>query len=89
MPVADRDAWWVGYDLLKMADCELRDAEAVLSDLGLPTFAVHGVAGVSTANQLAKYIPTDGWLPVDTSGKSTDVASLVEQRHSLFVTLRH
>lgn len=79
VPVADREAWWIGYELLKLADCELGNAEAVLSDMGLATFAVHRVAGVATASQLAKYIPTEGWFPVDTSLRSTDVASLVKR----------
>lgn len=79
VPAADKEAWWVGYDLVQLADRELRDAEIVLSELSLPPFAVHGVAGCTSARSLAKYIPTAGWVPVDTSIRSSDVGALVRK----------
>lgn len=79
VPIEDREAWWVGYDLLQLADRELRDSEVVLADANLTALAVHGVAGCASAQQLAKYIPTEGWVPVDTSVRSTDVGSLVRK----------
>lgn len=79
VPVEDIAAWWVGHDLLQVADRELRDAEVVLSDAELPLFDVHGVAGCSSPKQLAKHIPTDGWVPVDSSIRVTDVGSLVKK----------
>jgi hypothetical protein len=79
VPIEDRDAWWVGYDLLQVADKELRDSEGMLSELGLPPLAINGVAGATNARQLARHIPTKDWSPVDTSVKCEDVASLVKK----------
>ena len=79
VPVDDIAAWWVGYDLVQVADQELRDAEVVLSDADLPALEVHGVAGCSSPKQLAKHIPTEGWIPVDASIRVTDVGSLVKK----------
>lgn len=79
VPIEDREAWWIGYDLLRLADRELRDAEGVLSDLDLPPLVVNSVAGCAGARHLALYVQTEGWVPVDTSIRSTDVASLVKK----------
>ena len=77
--IEDVAAWWVGFDLLQLADRELRDAEIVLSNHGLPELAVHGVSGCSSPKHLAKHIPTLNWVPVNSTVQVADVGSLVKK----------
>jgi hypothetical protein len=77
MPAVDREAWWLAFDALSIADRELRDADALLRDSNRDPFSITGVAGANDPARLRRYIPTDGWEPVDTSLRVSNVASLV------------
>ncbi len=74
----DSDAWWVGKELLQLADSELRGADACLSDLSRPQLSANRVAGIQFHKQLIRFIKVDGWTPVDTSVHVSDVAKLIE-----------
>jgi hypothetical protein len=71
-------AWWFCYDALQMVDNELRRVDALLADVGgkRPRMAARGVAKIESPDRLAQLIKTDGWFPVDTRIRVTDVASL-------------
>jgi hypothetical protein len=78
-PMSSANAWWLGYDMIEMADRELRDADSMLAELGLPRFEVNAVAGTSSPRQMSRRIATDGWVPVDTRLRITDVGSIVRR----------
>jgi hypothetical protein len=73
----DRDAWWLGYDLLRQADQEIHAVNTLLNETKRPILRVWGVAGVLNPKQLSTYLETDGWTPVDTSLRITDTAKIV------------
>jgi len=75
----DKDAWWLAHDALAVADRELRDVDALLSDTGRRQFIICGIAGANDPNRLRRLIPTVGWEPVSTSLRVSDVASLVKK----------
>ena len=77
IPIEDVDAWWLGYEMLSLADRELRDADAILRETARPPFAVDAVAGAIDPARLAHHFPTKGWAPIPTKLQISDVPSLV------------
>jgi hypothetical protein len=75
----EADAWWLCIDLLKIADRELREVDALLEDSERQRFAVSGVRGIDSTDRMASFIETDGWLPIDAVVHVSDVGRLVEQ----------
>ena len=77
--ITEAASWWRCFDVLSVADRELEDVDALLADLGKARFAARGVAGAEEPARLARFVPTDGWMPVDTSVRVNDVAGLVRK----------
>jgi hypothetical protein len=78
-PPREAPAWWLCYETLRMVDGELRQVDAMLSDLKRPRLAARSVAGVDAPARLTAYIAADGWEPVDAQVHVLDVAQLVRQ----------
>ena len=80
-PFAAKDAaaWWLGFDLLRRIDEELRAVDTLFSDLGRDRFAARGVAGIDGPDRLVDYVEVRGWRPVDAKVVVTDVPELVER----------
>jgi hypothetical protein len=72
-------AWWVGLEMLRVVDDELRAIDALFLHLGLPRFAAKGVLGAEDPQRMATYVRTEGWTPVDITIRVSDVARLVER----------
>jgi hypothetical protein len=79
IPIGDADAWWIGYELIQLADRELRDVDLLLRDTGRDPLLLSGVAGSGDTVRLRRYIRTQGWEPVNTEVGVSDVASLVRK----------
>lgn len=74
----EMDAWWLCYDTLRMADQELRDADAFLTETGRTPFRARAIYGISSPQELCKQIKiTDDWVPMDTTIRVGDVGRLV------------
>lgn len=78
-PIQMADAWWLGFDMLNMINAEIREVDSLLIDAKRPRFAVRAVAGVEDPSRLAKYIPTQGWYPIDTQIRVGNVATLASR----------
>lgn len=78
-PVNEQDAWWLAYDAVRLIDRELRAADRLLSDHGIHRLAARSVAFAYSPEAFANMVPTDGWQPVDTAIKITNIKSMVEQ----------
>jgi hypothetical protein len=76
--VDEVQSWWICYDTLKMIDNELREVDSLLTDTGRPKLQAFGVAGIEDPKRLAKLITVDGWEPIDTSVKVTNIAKLAQ-----------
>lgn len=76
-PLNKAAAWWLGYDLLRMVDSELRGVDAVLGDTSRGRFAARGVVGVEDPQRLSALVRTDGWVPVNTQIQVTHVAKVI------------
>ena len=78
-PVDEQDAWWLAYDTAKMVDKELRIADRLLVEFHRPQFAAKSVANSHSPESFARNVPTEGWHPVDTSIKITNINDMVER----------
>jgi hypothetical protein len=80
-PSSEQDAWWMAYDAARMIDNELRAADRLLLDLRGESFrlAARSVAFSYSPEAFAQNVPADGWHPIDTSIKITDIKSMVER----------
>ncbi len=78
-PADEARAWWLCYEALRMVDRELRQVDAMLSDLSRPRLAARSVAGVDAPARLTEYIETHGWEPIDAQIHVVDVPRLVTQ----------
>jgi hypothetical protein len=78
-PASEQDAWWMAYDASRMIDSELRAADRILNDLQRPRLAARSVAFSYSPEAFSRNVPTDGWQPVDTSIKITNIKAMVER----------
>jgi hypothetical protein len=78
-PQEELAAWWLAFDAACLANKELTSADMLLRDNHRPRLAARSVAGLHSPDSFAKYVPTQGWHPVDTSIKITDIKTLVER----------
>lgn len=74
----DAPAWWICFDTVGMIDKELRQVDSLLNDSNRPRLAARAVQGAEGPEQLAKWIPVEGWIPVDARLKVTNVAALAK-----------
>lgn len=77
--IQEAESWWICIDTLRMIDKELRQIDAVLADCDRNRFAARGVAGIDDVSRIAKFVSTDGWLPVDTQIKVGNIPKLIEK----------
>lgn len=75
----ERRAWWRGYEAAQMVDGELRRCDALLVDTRRPPLAARGVAGAEDPQRFARYVRPQGWEPVQTRVRVSDVPALVER----------
>ncbi len=74
----DAEAWWLAYDIINGIDRELRDVDALLRGRGAVTLRVRRVEGAQSPRNLADFLSTNGWAPVDARVKASDVPKIVE-----------
>lgn len=75
---AENAAWWLCYDACRVADNEMRAADQILREHQRKPFALRAVRGISDPAQFAHQVRTEGWHPVDTSLRISDVNRLVQ-----------
>ncbi|WP_294291334.1 ATP-binding protein [uncultured Sphingomonas sp.] len=71
------DAWWIAHDALLQADTELRQVDRVLREAGIAPLAVRRVSGVQSPTELSQWVETQGWTPVDSTIRVSDVPRIV------------
>jgi hypothetical protein len=71
------NSWWLCFDTLKMIDKELKEVDSLLTDTNRPRLQAIGVASIDEPSRLSKLVTVNGWQPIDTRIKVTNVAKLV------------
>jgi hypothetical protein len=77
--VNDAEAWWMCFDALQLLDRELSDVDSILADSHRIQLAMRGVQGAGQADRLSRHVQTEGWLPLDTRVRVSDVAGLAKE----------
>ena len=75
--IEEVDSWWVCYDTLKMIDNELKEVDSLLVDTNRKRLKAVGIASIEDPKRLSKLIAVNGWQPIDTKIKVSNVAKLV------------
>lgn len=74
----DINAWWLGYEFLRMIDKELHDVYILFKELNRNCFAAQGVKGIESPARLSDYLRINGWYPIDAHIKVSDLPRLVK-----------
>jgi len=79
--ITEVNAWWVAYDALNMVNNELRNVDVMLADLrgDENRLAARRVANCETPIILVKSIKAQGWVPIDTSLRISDIPNLIRK----------
>lgn len=78
-PPTEQDAWWMAYDTARMIDNELRAGNRLLLDHHREQLAARSVAACYSPEAFSRNVPVEGWQPVDTSIRITDIKTMVER----------
>jgi len=74
---SERESWWLCYDTLKMINQELLDVDALLARHNIPSLGTWCVKNIDSPRSMAKLIDVDGWTPVDSQMKVSNVSGLI------------
>ena len=72
-------AWWLCQDTLKMINDELEKVDKILTETDRTRMVVKHIAGIESSQSLAQYIKVEGWTPIDSQIRVSNVAKLVER----------
>lgn len=75
--LTDADAWWLAYDALSMIDEELRAVDQLMQRRGTPRFLASRVEGAGSPQDVSQLVETEGWTPVNTAVRVSDVPKIV------------
>jgi hypothetical protein len=78
--IANVDAWWLFYEMLVGLDLEIRNVTRVLDQRPseYKRLSLVGVKGTTSPEDVAKFIPTSGFLPIEVSLRTGSIDKLVE-----------
>ncbi len=82
----DAEAWWLCYEVIRMADSELRAVDRLLQDYDIILgphserfrFAIRGIRGVDDPTALARTVETIGWKPIDARIRVSNLPALIK-----------
>lgn len=78
-PECELSAWWLAYDAACLANKELMAADRLLMDSHrTQRLAARSITDAHSPEAFSKHVPTNGWSPVNTNIKITNVKKLVE-----------
>ena len=75
--VGERESWWLCYDILKMINQELLAVDSLFTNRGINSLGVFCVKNIDSPESLSKSIKTEGWLPIDSKIRVSNVSGLI------------
>lgn len=75
--LAEAEAWWLCFDTIRTIDSELRAVDVLLQANGRTRLTARAVKAAGSADALREFIGTEGWHPVDTELRVSNVPDLV------------
>ena len=78
-PIADVDAWWLYYEMLRGLDDEIRSVRRYLDRRAgsQGRLSLQGVRGATSPEEAAVYVPTSGFLPIEVNLRAGSIERLV------------
>lgn len=73
----EAEAWWLAFDAISIIDRELRDVDHLFQQSNRTKFSANRVFGANSPRDLAQYIKTEKWDPVDCQVRVSDVPKIV------------
>lgn len=79
-PISSVDGWWLFYGMMRGLDEEIRATRRFLESRPdtKDALALRGVKGAEDADEAARYLVPDGFLPLDVRVKTESIARIVE-----------
>lgn len=79
-PIAEVDAWWLYYEMLKGLDDEIRTVRRYLDRRASSQgrLSLQGVRGVTSPEEAAVFVPTAGFLPIGINLRTGSIERLVQ-----------
>ena len=75
---ADAESWWLAYDMINIADRELRDVNRLLHSNVRTRLKATCIKGAGSPEALSRTVHTQGWQPVDTRIRVSDALHIVK-----------
>ena len=75
---ADAESWWLAYDMINIADRELRDVNRLLHSNARTRLKATCIKGAGSPEALSRTVHTQGWQPVDTRIRVSDALHIVK-----------
>ena len=75
--VDERESWWLCYDVLKMINQELLAVDSLFNNNEIDPLGVFCVKNIDSPESLSKSIKTEGWLPIDSKIRVSNVSGLI------------
>jgi hypothetical protein len=78
--ISDVDSWWLYYELLTGLDAEIKAVSKLLEGRKYVAkkLSLHGVRAVDSPDETARFIPPDGFLPVEVSVSANRADKIVK-----------
>jgi len=75
--LAEAESWWLCFDTIRMIDAELRAVDVLLQASNRRRLTARAVKAAGSPIALREFIGTEGWQPVDTELRVSNVPGLV------------
>ncbi len=75
--LAEAESWWLCFDTIRMIDAELRAVDVLLQANNRRRLTARAVKAAGSPTALREFIGTEGWQPVDTELRVSNVPGLV------------
>jgi hypothetical protein len=77
--IQDVDAWWLFYEFARGLDTEIRQVRSFLRrrTVSADRLTLGGVRGAASPSDFAKFVKTDGFLPLEVGVKASSIDRLV------------
>jgi hypothetical protein len=74
----DARAWWIAYELARVADTELRQTDALLTNRSQPRLKLRRVKDATDPTSFSRHVKAEGWTPIDASLKIADTGTIID-----------
>ena len=75
----EADSWWICYEWMCMVAREIHDVDVALEENARTRFRCRNVRGMASPTTFAAYVAVEGWEPIESSVRISNVPALVKR----------